>query len=448
MKHLILISLISLLSLSCHKDDVKENNSENLILKHVKAPLKDSLSKADYAALNFDSCIITMLDNGKFDLLRVPFKGKSISNDFILLKVDKAGNFFRGLIIDIKGARIQKDRGVIFNGNINISSLDRTDNLSSPIVNGVITKFHPDKSFLRSQAQNVLPDVVVTCYIESGRGISYSDWCNLSGLFGSNSGGSSGVYSYMSGDNSGGGSNYGYHHSGSGYGSGSGSSGGGVGEDNTTLIDFEPISDQAIDVNSYLKCFSTIEDNGSSCSIEILTDIPVDTDPYKFFDWSNGSPGHTFLHLQKSNGDKIVSQYLGFYPKTGWKTIIDPSPIDGKFDDNGGHEFNASLIRNITADQLQGLIAKIGDVAKSSKYDIDNYNCTDFALELFNSVPNTNPIVIPRFTIPLGGWDNKTRTPQGVYIKLKSMKETNIESSNINMPTSKAFAGKSSGPCN
>lgn len=389
---------------------------------------------------------MTRLHNSRFDLLKIPFVGKNVSNEFILLKIDSSGNFSKGLIISITGKTTGIDNRYSYNGHINIDFLNRVNKISSIIVDGVISEYHKTSIAYRSLAEPILPEVIVTCYIHSSSDFTtYSDWINLMGLFGNYSG-SSGYYSNMNGSITGSGSN---NYSGGGSsGTGGNNSGGGIAEDNTAFIDFEVLSDVAIDINEYLKCFSSIPNNGASCSVEILTDIPVDNDPNKFFDWSNGSPGHTFLHLTKSNGDKTVSQYLGFYPKYGWKTLLTASTIEGKFDDNGTHEFNASLKRDVKPEEFIGIISKIETLAKNIKYDIDNYNCTDFALDVFNSIPNTNPIAIRKFNIPIGEYRNKTSTPQGVYQKLKSMKDANIEGLNINIPTSKAYAGESSGPCN
>jgi hypothetical protein len=67
------------------------------------------------------------------------------------------------------------------------------------------------------------------------------------------------------------------------------------------LIDFEPSEElNAINVEKFLKCFSNVPDNGATCSIEILTDLPVDSEPNTFFNWQTGSPGHTFLQITKT----------------------------------------------------------------------------------------------------------------------------------------------------
>ena len=51
-----------------------------------------------------------------------------------------------------------------------------------------------------------------------------------------------------------------------------------------------------------------------------------------------------------------IQQNIGFYPNQGWKSIATPAPIPGKFVDNAGHEFNASLKMSLTPEELQSII--------------------------------------------------------------------------------------------
>ena len=229
----------------------------------------------------------------------------------------------------------------------------------------------------------------------------------------------------------------------------SGGGGGTVEPDNTIVIDFEPPAENldAIDIAKYLKCFETIPDEGATCSIEILTDIPVDNNPNKLFSWENGSPGHTFLQIKKTNGNKTIQQNIGFYPVSGWKTLLTTAPIKGKFVDNGSHEFNAGFIQNISPKQLSTALAHITHLAKFIRYDIDEFNCTDFALEVFNSVRISNEFEIPKYDLPGGMAPFGSSLPQGVYNKLKSMKQSGVESDNINIPGVKGWVSDSHGPC-
>ncbi len=213
------------------------------------------------------------------------------------------------------------------------------------------------------------------------------------------------------------------------------------------MIDFEFVENlSSIDITKYVKCFSNIPDDGSTCSIEILVDIPVDDDSNSLFDYEQGSPGHTFLQITKSNGSQSVTQNIGFYPANTWKMLL-TEPVNSKIVDNGEHEFNASIKMNITPVQLNNTLNELSNL-NSVKYDIDDYNCTDFALTIFNDSRSRNPIEIQKIQIPGGRSPNGTDTPGALYNQLKIMQLMGIESGNINFPGTKAYVQASNGPCN
>jgi hypothetical protein len=261
-------------------------------------------------------------------------------------------------------------------------------------------------------------------------------WGNYYGSWGESSDGSTGGGGNPTGGGGGGTSN----------GGGNGG-GGGPTNDETILVDFENQDENTeIDIQKFINCFNAIPDAGATCSIEILADIPVDSDPNKIFNFDKNSPGHTFLNIRKGNGTQSVSQNIGFYPKSGLKTMLTNAPIDGKFVDNGTHEFNCGFTLNITTAQLNAAIMEMLRT-KDRKYDIDNYNCTDWAMDVFNATGAN--FEIPLYDIPGNYPSTGTRMPNGVYNKLKEMKAANgPQVPNISIDFAKAWAGNSSGPCN
>jgi hypothetical protein len=90
---------------------------------------------------------------------------------------------------------------------------------------------------------------------------------------------------------------------------------------------------------------------------------------------------------------------------------------------------------------------RISSLSRYIKYDIDDYNCTDFALEVFNYTRPADPIEIPRYDLPGGMAPNGSNTPQGLYHRIKGM-QSGAEKSNINIRGVKGYAGNSDGPCN
>lgn len=457
MKHLILIPAIFLLLLSSCKKGILINSQIDY-LGRVKETLKDSMNSEDFIKADFSRAFKTSIDSEKLILLRVPFFGKDFSTGFILIQTDISGNCLRGRIIELQG---NVSESMNYNGNIQILSLKANELVKSSIIDGYIEAFSPPKNKEPLQLEPVqpyipqLPEVIVTGYIpSSGGGISFSTYVNLMSFF-NNSGGS--------GSGGGGGSTYGdptyggwyaiLPQGGGGPGGGLGGSGGGGSNlsetENAIYIDFEQqYIDPAIDILKYINCFNSIPDAGASCKITIFTDIPVNGDPTKFFDWKNGSPGHTFIQFQKVNGSQQVSQNMGFYPASGWKTAVSPAPIEGKFVDNHHHEFNASYEKTITPSQLQSGLLEIMQ-RRNMRYDIDDNNCTDWAIAVFNAtLAGQEDLEIPLYNIPGGEAPYGTSTPQGLYNKLREMQNAGgPQAQGIVIPII-GWVGASSGPCN
>lgn len=447
MKQLLTVTLTLIFLASCRKE---VQTPENDYLTCVQAALRDSLPAGEMNHLDFDRAVLGRVDSAGLYLLRIPFKGKQLSAQFVLLQTTRTGAILQGRIV-----QLQKDtpnrRGNEYNGAITIRTLKETVLVQSAIVKGYFTAYHGQPSAQRATSlmppeYQELPEVVVVASYSSDGGIVYSDWMRLTACFD----GSGGNYYYsMDGSGSEGGSSGGGGYSG---GSGSGSDGtddAGYLSDSPILIDYETdVYKSAIELEQYLKCFDQIPDAGATCSIEIFADIPVDSDPYKLFDIANQSPGHTFIQIKKSNGSQSVLQNVGFYPQSDWKSILTTAPISGKFVDNGGHEFNASLKMSVSPEHFRSILTEIRYLAGFIQYDIDEYNCTDFALDVFNKI-RTNKLEIPMYDIPSGITAGGTRTPQGLYQKLKQMKEGGgPEASNISLSNYKCWVAYSSGPCN
>ena len=223
----------------------------------------------------------------------------------------------------------------------------------------------------------------------------------------------------------------------------------GTNTEDPRLVDFETNIRTIINLESYLKCFENIPDEGATCSIEIFADVPVDSDPMVAFNFQTGSPGHTFIQIHKQNGAYGVTQNIGFYPASQLKTLLTTAPIEGAFVDNQHHEFNASIKMSLSVEQLKSLLLKTIELGKRVKYDMDDYNCSDFSLEVFNFARKGNELALPKFNIPGIEPTHGSNTPQGLYLRLKQMKDTNdSEAAMITIPQVKGWVGSSKGSCN
>lgn len=464
MRHLILLFIAATLVVTgCQKevnqgtrDQIQDSRfdvpgsrlEDSLFINQVKLGLKDSISGTDLSALDFSKLLLSTFDNGKILLLRIPFRGKLISNDFVLLQTDVNASILRGRIVHIDGQVILPDSSAnkvyTFNGTIQISSLQRNVLVQSDIVNGYIQAFHPGLRTDVLPGEVTMPEVVMVCTINSNdTGVSWSEWMYLLSAF--NDFSYTDLYNNLdgSGGSSGGGSSSG------GSGGSTGASNTGISSSPTMQIDYDTyVGHPALDVSKYLNCFGSVPDAGATCSITLYTDIPVNGDPSKFFNWKQGSPGHTFLSFNKSNAGQSVQQIFGWYPSQSWEAVTTTAPIPGKFVDDGEHEYNASFKVNLSPQQLQDAITEVSYLARFIQYDIDEYNCTDFALQVFNTVRSpTQQLEIPMYDIPGGQAPYGTATPNGVYQKLEEMKAAGgADGNNITIPVI-GWVGDSKGPC-
>jgi len=457
MKLLYTLLLITVI-VSCKKERTDApkgpggSTSAGLSLQNLKNELKDSMRAEDFESLDFTRVIYNRVDSIGLYYLRVPFKGHKVA-EFTLLKLDKTGRLKEGKIIQLDGGVVQAGAGTVkageWEGKLSISSLNRRILVNSAVHKGYIDAFHPAQNARETvYGTDELPEVIVVAYVSSG--IDYSTWVCLTSLFYSDAGGSGGDGSggyYGSLDGGGGGGSNGGT-GGSSYG-GAADGNAGVTVDETMLVDLDTYVDHpAIDLGQYLKCFDGIADAGAACEVGIYSDVPVDSDPNKIFDFSTGSPGHTFIQIKKTSADgtRSVVQNIGFYPKIGFKTGLSNAPVDAKFVDDGNHEFNAGYTKSLTPDEFKSVLAEILYL-KNIQYDIDNFNCTDWALDVFNK--QGYGLDIPLYDIPGNVPSTGTSMPQGVYNKLAEMKRNNdVHSDKIQIGFLKAWVANSNGPCN
>jgi len=457
MKYLQFLLLLGLI-VSCQKETIP--NTENSYPK-LRASLIENLSQEDYNKLDFNR--VTRTTTNGLTLIRIGLKGSSMQEQFILLDVNTEGVIKRGRIIELQKSQTERN----YNGNIIIRSLNKTVLDEYRIQDGY--RSHPDLATLTQPVQPSQPDpyimlpevIVVGSYPPGGGGISWGTWMNLVSFIDGGGGGGGGGWTggYSQGDPFGGGGGGGY--------TGGGGSDPGTGnpnlpatptdpnapvdviDDQFLLVDFESqFADPAIDINAYLRCFSQIPDAGATCKIGIYSDIPVDSDPSKMFNFNAGSPGHAFIRIEKQNGSQHAKQYIGLYPASGWKTNSMLTGAPGKLVDNGQHEYNAYMEVNITPDQLAQAIQKISSHNAPITYTLDHYNCTDFALAIWNAAASDDSYLqIPQIHIP-GSMYPASNTPQGLYLQIKGLKESGNPVAAASQVNVEGNSGSSTGPCN
>lgn len=406
MRNLLLCTclLISLLT-ACTKKTQEPNEA-------VMTYLSDHLSDSDFADIDRLSM--------KQSHLIIRFHFTSDHNKQIILHKTQDGTIKKGKIISMQGV-INKDG---YQGSIDVSNLDRSSKYSSVIRNGFIVSSHTtavtttstinQKSSERCNDCSI-PEVIVSAtyhnpYYNADDPFA---WLNLFWLMA----GDMPKTEYLP------------------------LGGGGSGSE---TIDTERADNkEKIDAKKYMDCFDNMADAGATCTITISTDIPVDSRPDQFFDATAGAVGHTFIELWKmAPSGQLVSQNIGFYPAGTFKAATGTN-VESKIVDNAFHEYNARYTISVTPAQLRAAINKV-KALENTPYHLSDFNCTDFALSVFNATGAN--LTIPKYQIPAYGSTTGSNTPQGLYHKLMEMGAAG--NTGVQTNGAKGYAGTSHGPCN
>lgn len=488
MKKLIITSLLTLMFFACKKTDVHQKTT-NSYLHMVLAHLRDSVSIKEFSSLDTTQPYLTKSSQSGYWSLRLPFAGKPIKEDFLLLRTDTIGHILSGRIVHLNNSSNPNPQSPAIPQDVSLSALSGKTILKSTITNGFIDALHPQEASGR-QLKDVdsrtitvlpapdadwLPEVVVVGY---GGGAPPTPYISLDALLGGVGNGDLGV-------NAGGGQ--------ADPGTGSGGSGSGNGSSGTTAppsdpapapyapvdptfpslshnlggptsqaYDLEPeyiFGLQVIDIRKYFNCFDQVPSAGATYSVQLCADLPINNNPNASMNFSGVNAGHTFLVVTKANSGVSITQAFGYYPQSK-PSILNPfAPIPGVIKNNGTQEINGAISMSLTADQFN--ILKTNAITLSSKpYVLDASNCTDYALNVFNSVRAT-PIVLSPYIVNEPGiimsgapasngfTVTVTNSPQQLFQKLTQMKANNAESSNIQLDLSHNFMSPAShGECN
>ena len=423
-KHLIMgrwliISFVCLCFGACRRqvDPTSTNNND------IAAYLKEHLSAQDFGQVDFSKLTISKAED---TYAKVGFIGKDFGRDFILLKYDDQ------VIIDGKIIEISLDDEVTVStdGSITRYTLDRKEVEKQKIVNGFVTAFDGNASSrVASGPINLMP-LLLQMHYREGPNLPFElvNYINIQRAYNNLPNGSH-VYYYEATENK--------HET---------SDGGYRPPATITVTQDGDDHPPALDIQKIIDCFKTVADLGATCTVELYTDIPVDTDPNLYVNWQQLSPGHSFMRITKSNRGKFVSQDIGFYPQNSFKSIL-TDPVPGILVDDSKHEYNAAIKINVDFSRLASVFFYIKKFSLKSRYDIDDFNCSDFAVTVFNLARPEKRLVIPKYKVPGGETAEGTTTPQALYLELKRRKLYGTDRDNIEIPNSKGYTFPSYLPC-
>lgn len=154
-----------------------------------------------------------------------------------------------------------------------------------------------------------------------------------------------------------------------------------------------------VDITDFLKCFNSSQP--ATLTVYVKEPNPGSGDSYSGF----GYVGHAYVSI--TQGSEVST--FGFYPTSDNINPVNTTSTSVLGND-GSESFTASISTTITGAQLQLILN--ASINFNGTYDLDNYNCTDFAIELGNlgglGLPEANG------TWPGGGGSNPGAL--GLYI--------------------------------
>ena len=154
-------------------------------------------------------------------------------------------------------------------------------------------------------------------------------------------------------------------------------------------------------------------------TITICADIPDNSNPLKLM--HNNESGHVFIIVSaqdSSAAKKTVSVPFGFYPRyMAMMALIKRVP--GAIKNNWNREYDASVSKKLTAREFHNTLILAKELSKR-KYHINNFNCYDYAVLLFNSSDNKDSLPVSRVKYPLASGSGGT--PGCLYNDLKKIK--------------------------
>ena len=154
----------------------------------------------------------------------------------------------------------------------------------------------------------------------------------------------------------------------------------------------------------------------------------------------NFDGGHTFVTLTKTNSNgESITQVMGFYPVNSLYAGSTLSVASMIVNDQN-HKYNASYTINVNSSKFQNALNQAINLS-SNNYNLLSFNCTDFALGVFNAGGGNLNIMPNIYT--LFYFNQPTFTPISLYLKLKNLSNSGDSNANIGISN----AASSHGPC-
>ena len=179
-----------------------------------------------------------------------------------------------------------------------------------------------------------------------------------------------------------------------------------------------PAAVSGLNLPQRLACFNPLLPD-AGYAVSLCADLPDNDRPDKVY--VKKETGHVFLILRKNmpgDSGQTISQVFGFYPRRPVSSLVFKN-VRCEILDNGKREYNAVVTKELTAEEF-GIVVQKAQELTAKKYNINKYNCYDYALDVFNSLPGIEKIPVRHVKFPLifgrGG------SPCGLYRDLEKLK--------------------------
>jgi hypothetical protein len=155
--------------------------------------------------------------------------------------------------------------------------------------------------------------------------------------------------------------------------------------------------------------------------ITIAADVPDNRRPGK--PYYKKEPGHVFVILEQQDTvtKKSIAQTWGFYPEHPISSLF-VRTLKCKIVDNSNRQYDAAITQILSKEQFELVKYKAVELT-SKKYNLNKYNCYDYAVELFNAIPGVDdlPLIKMKFPFIFG----RGGSPCGLYKQIKALRSLN-----------------------
>lgn len=140
-------------------------------------------------------------------------------------------------------------------------------------------------------------------------------------------------------------------------------------------------------LSTRFKAFDSIQ-GLAGYELLLCADIPDNTNPDRVH--VKDETGHVFIILSKFAGADTAHIVFGFYPRRPASSILFKN-VRCEILDNGNREYDVHIRRALNAEEF-ALLTETALALTSKKYNLNKYNCYDYALELVNILPGVEKL--------------------------------------------------------